>query len=527
MADINILALINNTTMDATNVSQKSYMDSGAKSSDFNNVFENISKSYSNDNLNQNKLLATAAPTSASDFNKPNVTKSENKKQSNDASVKKNDQTPVAKDDFNHGKSDAVNNKNNDKIDKEPEHKSNKEDNQKESDNSKTNETNQSTEKAQNTENAQTEANKTITSEQVAAEAISELAKNTAADTTEAGSEGENNTKELGKTSKEACLETDLTQIKLPKDVEALLAQQNKAKIQPQTQQAILNIKVATDDSNTGKNATAAQQSPEMKAEADALLNIGATTNKQAIKEALEKSALTQDILDKTNAKVISVETSSASGGNLLNQQNAQEQGVKIALENTNSITNSAVQTNFDKTVENVQQPKELSKTDILAQIHTKLDALQDEGTTKVTIVLKPENLGKINLELINGKDGLTARMTTDSQQVKALLDKSLSELSSSLSSQGVNVNNVSVKVAETQKQSGEAFNFDQKQFQNGNQGENHAGNQQSSSNNSQQSTERGYSYFEEDNTNMTDNIGTDGIAQNTSSHAGQVDYKI
>ncbi len=56
-----------------------------------------------------------------------------------------------------------------------------------------------------------------------------------------------------------------------------------------------------------------------------------------------------------------------------------------------------------------------MSKTEILSQIHKSADKFgQEEGQQKVTIVLKPENLGRIQLELVNSKEGLTAKMTTD-----------------------------------------------------------------------------------------------------------------
>lgn len=227
-------------------------------------------------------------------------------------------------------------------------------------------------------------------------------------------------------------------------------------------------------------------------------------------------TSLTQEVLDKTNAQVINVEASNLSNqdssntnssqNNVLNKQNVQEQAVKLELENnSNKITTQSdkqdidltytadanIQTSAD-TMENiqaatpvtqagpqatnvqtlttqaVQTPKELSQSDILSQINGQLDIkkLQEEGITKVNIVLKPENLGKINLELVNSKEGLTAKMTTDNAQVKELLTKSLDSLKDSLSSQGVNINNVTVKIEETQKQSNDMFSFDDRQPQ-------------------------------------------------------------
>lgn len=271
-------------------------------------------------------------------------------------------------------------------------------------------------------------------------------------------------------------------------------------------------------------------QAPVIEAKADIIassINNSSLTNKGNSKWGLGNgeqinsngTSITQEVLDKTNAQVINVEASNLSNqdssntnssqDNVLNKQNAQEQAVKLELENNSSkitqsdkqgidLTDTAdanIQTSAD-TMENTQAatpvtqagpqatnvqtltaqaaqtPKELSQSDILSQINDQLDIkkLQEEGTTKVNIVLKPENLGKINLELVNSKEGLTARMTTDNAQVKELLTKSLDSLKDSLSNQGVNINNVTVKVEETQKQPNDMFSFDDGQPQGENQ---------------------------------------------------------
>lgn len=209
---------------------------------------------------------------------------------------------------------------------------------------------------------------------------------------------------------------------------------------------------------------------------------VNQNNNDNNIKDITVKNPLTQEIIDKTNAKVVNLESSGSKSSNsdLLSKQSPQEQLVKLSLnadnktENTNTlltnISNTNIQTTFDKTLNSIQNqtPKELSKTDILSQIHNQLDNFgQDEGTTKVTIVLKPENLGRIQLELVNSKEGLTAKMTTDNAQVKQLLDKNLDSLKDTIGTQGVNVNSVSVKIENTQNQTNEQFAYDEHQEKN------------------------------------------------------------
>lgn len=295
------------------------------------------------------------------------------------------------------------------------------------------------------------------------------------------------------------------------------------------------------------------------------LNKVPADTSKQTnAKDILDKTSLTQETLSKVNAKIMNVETSTSNSNlnsnsnphsnpnsnNLKNNQNTQDQVVKLALDSNSSsstinasntvmsgITSDTTnQVNFSKTLDiaqaqtqpQSQAPKELSDTEILSQINNKLNSLKDENASKVTIVLKPENLGKINLELVTSKDGLTAQMTTNNPQVKEVLDKSLNSLKDSLSSQGVNVTSVTVKVDETQKPSShDTFSF--------NQGQQNMGNQESS-NNSQGQNQGKFSFGQEvDNvmTTITNEAETATENENLASagpigsHTGKVDYKV
>lgn len=266
----------------------------------------------------------------------------------------------------------------------------------------------------------------------------------------------------------EVQIQTPVAQTSTPaKTAEALAASQSKnsdSKIAPTTQ---------PNPTPMPQTDTAETKMPVIQANTEIIAS-NVTTNtsntKQSETEIVDKSKLSQDMIDKTNAKVVGIEKGSgnSSGSNLLNQQSPQEQGMKLALENNNKTTSTSTTENndlgkignagqitFAKTLDNIQAPapKELSKTDILSQINNQLNTLKEETNTKITIILKPENLGKISLELTSGKDGLIAKMTTDNAQVKELLDKHLDSLKDTLGNQGVNVNNVTVKVSETHKQ--------------------------------------------------------------------------
>lgn len=276
----------------------------------------------------------------------------------------------------------------------------------------------------------------------------------------------------------------------------------------------------------------------EVKAESvlsDTDLSTVDTNVKKDANELLNKATVTQDLLDKTNAKITNIEKSTFSSSNqnnngFLGKQNAQEQVVKLQLENSTisngtNVTQDVTQNIGQSMAQNVglvstpqinnqpafsnvvnntaQTPKDISQNEIVSQINNQISTknLQDEGTTKINIILKPENLGKINLELVNSKEGLTAQLTTNNSQVKEILDKNMDSLRDTLNSQGINVNNVTVKVNETQKQS----NQDMAQF------ENQMGqNNQQTSDNTKNKNESEYTGSKESNSNIGMNDAAD-----------------
>ena len=206
-------------------------------------------------------------------------------------------------------------------------------------------------------------------------------------------------------------------------------------------------------------------------------------------------------------------------------QGNAAEQVIKMSIENADADSVVPVQNNpsshADKalqTVSSASKTLDLNKSDILNQIGTKMQDLPETGQSKVTIILKPEHLGRIQLEILNTGDGITARMLTENQQVKELLDKNMETLKSQLGAQGVNVNNI--KVENTQQTSQNAMNFDREQFS-------HEFSQNPQGHNpANPDSARAY---EENNIEFVEDTGEiePEIAQSQILHDGKVDYKV
>ena len=95
-----------------------------------------------------------------------------------------------------------------------------------------------------------------------------------------------------------------------------------------------------------------------------------------------------------------------------------------------------------------------VTKEDIIAQIHSKLQGLNSTTNTKLTMVLNPESLGKVSIQLTNTKNGVVAEMMVASQAVKDILDSNLTNLKETLVAQGVQVNEVSVKITQSENNS-------------------------------------------------------------------------
>jgi|GEM_PF-2421273 len=92
--------------------------------------------------------------------------------------------------------------------------------------------------------------------------------------------------------------------------------------------------------------------------------------------------------------------------------------------------------------------PKELNKNDLLNQIGAKFEQIKSGMNSKITMTLRPVELGRLTIEISQGSKGVAATFVAQNQQVKELLEKNLEALRQQLAGSGVNVQNINVKVA-------------------------------------------------------------------------------
>ena len=92
-------------------------------------------------------------------------------------------------------------------------------------------------------------------------------------------------------------------------------------------------------------------------------------------------------------------------------------------------------------------------RMNIFNQVVESAKVVLQEGKSEMTLQLKPENLGRLSVEIVTERGMMVARFEAESQQVKEIIESSLSQLKDALESQGLNVQGFSVSVSQQDAQ--------------------------------------------------------------------------
>ena len=159
-----------------------------------------------------------------------------------------------------------------------------------------------------------------------------------------------------------------------------------------------------------------------------------------------------EDTLRELNIEAVEVETSTgdSDSSDLMNNQSAEEQGIKAMLHVDADFSEFKVEQTQNNVSTQTAKTVDVSSSKILEQIAKQMEGLN--SGSKVNIVLNPESLGKVSVQLINTKEGLSAQFTCATQEARNLIMKGLDGLKDTLLAQGVSVDNVSVKLSESQE---------------------------------------------------------------------------
>lgn len=157
-----------------------------------------------------------------------------------------------------------------------------------------------------------------------------------------------------------------------------------------------------------------------------------------------------QEIISDEMAEELNIEALDAgdadtgAGSDLMQKQSPQEYSMKAMIQGDVKFEDVNLKV---VSPQNVKVGQEISPEKIIEQITKQMEGMHNNS--KVNIVLNPESLGRLTLQLINSKDGLTAHFTVMTQEAKDLIMKGLDGLKQSLLAQGVSVDNLVVKMSE------------------------------------------------------------------------------
>ncbi len=124
----------------------------------------------------------------------------------------------------------------------------------------------------------------------------------------------------------------------------------------------------------------------------------------------------------------------------------------------------------------------QLENSDLMNQIGDKLTQLKDNNGQKLTMVLRPNDLGRLSIELTSNNLGLTTNILAQNEDVRQYIEKNIHTLRQQLTDAGISVNNIQIKTAGQEGSTN--YHGNQGFEQNNNNGH---GGQNNSSNNSEQ----------------------------------------
>ena len=239
----------------------------------------------------------------------------------------------------------------------------------------------------------------------------------------------------------------------------------------------LLNLEEEDDDKKKDDGETEVQSEPEVETQTDDLTNNNIdsfledfevtteevqsnsetqTTSKEVSKETEQslEDIIDEDQLKELKIESIEAETSDSTGeDDIMQNQTPEEQGVKAMLQADADFAEVKTDAKPAQTVQNTTKPtssSEVTSNKIIEQITKQMEGMYNGS--KVNMVLNPESLGKVSIQLINTKEGLSAQFTVATQEARNLIMKGLDGLKDTLMSHGVSVDNVSVKINDAQE---------------------------------------------------------------------------
>ena len=161
------------------------------------------------------------------------------------------------------------------------------------------------------------------------------------------------------------------------------------------------------------------------------------------------ETGLDDDALKELNIESITSDADTSDNGSFMNRQSPEEHSAKVVI--GHQIEKFEIPSNTTQTTQLQNNSTDINPSKIIEQITKQLEQMNG---SKVNIVLNPQALGRINLQITNTQEGLSAQFTVSSNEIRDLLMKGLDGLKEALNMHGVSVDNISIKLNETEKSS-------------------------------------------------------------------------
>lgn len=110
--------------------------------------------------------------------------------------------------------------------------------------------------------------------------------------------------------------------------------------------------------------------------------------------------------------------------------------------------------TPFSEVITTVQN-KSTQSSSVMTQVDQTIKDMMSEGQKTIRLQVSPENLGKVDIKLISGADGMQVILTAEKPGTGKLLESNLSQLQQSLMEAGVTIGHMSVSQQNAGNQQG------------------------------------------------------------------------
>ena len=184
------------------------------------------------------------------------------------------------------------------------------------------------------------------------------------------------------------------------------------------------------------------------------------TIDTKNVEQNLQKAIYTQELMEEMMVEVEVKTIPSQSGAlsvadevaklaigesNALNPITSAHGSVTYDSMGANAIIKNAASLMKSAQPQNTQTP---SMEDILNQVSNKITQLKDNSGQKLTMVLRPNDLGRLSIELTHNQNGLMTQIMAQNDDVRAYIERNIDSLRQQLADSGVNVNSIQIKTA-------------------------------------------------------------------------------